>query len=215
MSREDSNKIFIHLADGSYIEHKYKVIAFPSGEYQVRLNTTTLPDGDDVLWIDVVTDGFDMFGAMQIKACLKAFYETDTIEYVLTVLYVVSARQDRVCNEGECSSVDIVLDIIQLAGYDSVYVLDIHNKKSLKRRNIINLDKHFIFNVADRQFKNFLSNYDTFLAPDKGAEKQVKELAKVYNKGFVSCSKERDPLTGKLLNFTLNGSVKNKKVLWF
>lgn len=202
------------MKDGSHIQHIFKDIIFPSGEFQYRLDVTTIPPVEDIAWIEVVSSGFDMFGVAQLRECFRAYFGSVEPDYVLTVAYLACARQDRVCNKGECASANIVLDWIEQLGYNFVYVLDIHNVNSLKNRHIVNLDKRYVFKLAEEiNGKSFYSEYDTFLAPDKGAEEQVKNLAWYFDKEFVSCSKERDPMTGKLSGFTLNGSVKGKKVL--
>lgn len=202
------------MKDGSHIQHIFKDIIFPSGEFQYRLDVATIPPVEDIAWIEVISSGFDMFGVAQLRECFRAHFGSVEPDYVLTVAYLACARQDRVCNKGECASVHIVLDWIEQLGYNFIYVLDIHNVNSLKDRHIVNLDKKYVFKFTEKvNGKSFYSDYDTFLAPDKGAEEQVKNLAWYFNKDFVSCSKERDPMTGKLSGFTLNGSVKGKKVL--
>lgn len=190
-----------------HVEVKYEVINFPCGELQVRF-TEYPTDLSSITMIASITDSDGIMQLMQLKACFDP-----SVRVVLMLSYLPYARQDRVCNKGECNSLKVFATLINSLGFAAVTLVDPHSTVAEPLfDNARSMSKEFIFDNFT-ELSNSLSSYDILIAPDYGASKEVQELAKKYELGFVQGYKERDPKTGQLTGFGIHGDVTGKNVL--
>ena len=113
----------------------------------------------------------------------------------LVLPYLPYARQDRVTTVGESHSLRVFCDLVNLQGYKSVTVWDVHSDVALAvLNNVKNLRvEHFIAPLLRK-----LADTTILVAPDAGAIKKVEALAKAYGFAWVRADKSRDPVTGAL-----------------
>ncbi len=174
-----------------HINVDYKV--FPDGESYVRfpidvkgkeiiLIQTTYPDQDKkFVELLLAIDAAVSYGASSISAVIP---------------YMAYARQDRAFIEGEAVSIRALLRALRSAGLDRIYVIDIHKEDSLRHfsGSAYNIDPVPLFAkvLQDKLSKPIV------VAPDLGAEKKAKSLAKLLNTDFVVIKKYRDRRTGEV-----------------
>ncbi|MNX75091.1 Ribose-phosphate pyrophosphokinase 2 [compost metagenome] len=151
--------------------------------------TAFLKDGTDIMDLVMVTDAIRRLNpAIQIH---------------LWMPYLPYARQDRVPRPGESLTIKPFCDIINLQGYATVSVLDVHSDVGLAlldRVRHVSLPQVVAKAMTRRNEANTGAWTNTVLiAPDAGAMKKTLELARLVGCPHVVCGfKDRDTATGKI-----------------
>lgn len=192
-------------------------ISFPA-------NSKVLPGGEVHPYVDPAVASW---GAVNVTAHLKNGTDimdlvmvTDAIrrlnpalEIHLFMPYLPYARQDRVPRPGESLTIKPFCDIINLQGYATVTVLDIHSDVGaalLDRLRHITLPQ-IVAKLDRHAWENVV-----LVAPDAGAVKKVEELARLVGCTRIAYgAKHRDVETGKITGTSVSFSFEPKpRLTW-
>lgn len=179
---------------------------FPGGEWSVRINK---PEELINSWPVSLTWGLSNASAiiclLLLVDAIRRVYPSKQIH--LNIPYFPYARQDRVCNEGEALSVKVMADLINGLRCEQVTIYDPHSDVTPA---LLNNCK--VLTIADlipntSLGKKIKKEKLTLVAPDAGAEKRVRMLAKALDLNaydIVYAQKERDPSTGEITDIRIN-----------
>lgn len=122
----------------------------------------------------------------------------------LSLPYIPYARQDRACSPGEAAQLKVVGDMINRIGFTSVRAVDAHSMVAgacIDRLYVE--DQYSVFSGVRQSFR------ETYIvAPDQGASKKCEDFAKrVGAAGVITCAKNRDLKTGKIIGFRVIDDV--------
>ncbi len=179
----------IQVVDGPFIG--YTPFIFPDGQRHITLEA-------DVAWSEVVIttslcSADDLFDLLLVNDILR--HNHNGVH--LRVEYLLGGRMDRRINDRQPNTLAVVADIINSAGFKSVYILDPHSPTA----------QVFIANsqpamYAMTEFLEALNDFqpeDTVIVqPDKGAETRVWRMTRGMGFTIVECTKERDSASGRL-----------------
>ena len=159
-----------------------------------------------------VTDMTEMFKLILTVDAVRRV--RPDVPLMLVLPYLPYARQDRVCNEGEANGISAFARVINSLDFQAVSLLDPHSDAAAAAINkCVVCDMAEI--LSDQRNLGWMDFSDTwFVAPDAGAVKRVKELAKKLDAaGVIIASKERDTETMELTKTKLDGDTKGRNIL--
>jgi ribose-phosphate pyrophosphokinase len=190
------------------VKYNVKTWKFPGGEIGVSIPTEHLTTKVRQIILTATLRNSDEI--MELMLAVDAMKRCHILsEIVLVIPYLAYARQDRVCNPGESLSIKVLANMINSLELDKVTLYDPHSDVSPALfNNVTVVDQCEILRGY-----NF-AQFDAIIAPDAGAQKKAYAVAKRYGvKKVITANKTRDPMTGKILNTELNGSVDGLSVL--
>jgi ribose-phosphate pyrophosphokinase len=200
------------------------MIKYKTGNIQTTVRQWTFPDGCvgidlqlgsqqvDFLCAEVhVTcifgsEGFtindDIIALAFVRDALRTQYPIANIH--LSLPYIPYARQDRACNPGEAASLKVIGNMINGMGFATVRCVDAHSMVAgacIDRLYVE--DQYSVFSGVRQSFR------ETYIvAPDQGASKKCEDFAKrVGAAGVITCAKNRDLKTGKIIGFRVIDDV--------
>lgn len=182
---------------------KYECFRYPAGEYQVRIKPTELKailQATEVRVIARKQEGFVEKLALMADAIHIIVGNTAAMNLVLP--YLPYSRADRRFTEGDCFGLRVFGQLIDAMGFWSVLTIDAHSKVAKKAiANLVDIDPSSLIHqaIADQ---TVLGDMPTILFPDQGARDRYTPLGVPKDK-IEYCTKERDPLTGKILGITV------------
>lgn len=180
------------------------VAKFPAGE--IRINVKAL----DINEIELKFEGSDDIIALQMIC--DAIKQQGKEPNVLIMRYVPYGRQDRVCNTGESFSLEVFAKTINELKFGSVIIQDPHSWQQVTM-----IDNSVVVPQSDTWLdavKTFSKTYKdkntefTLVSPDAGAKKKIETLSCLSDISSIYCDKVRDPKTGRLSDFTVQGDQK-------
>jgi ribose-phosphate pyrophosphokinase len=178
----------INLNTGQAIQ----ITIFPDGQPHINIQGTA--ENDEVKVICSLTDTSKLLQLLETANALDNLFAKKKI---LVIPYLMAARYDRLMQHGDSIDLKVVADIINMCGFEKVYLYDVHSDVALL----------LIKNAIGITNKNLVEQYDmpnaVLICPDAGAAKKVGKYFdwKSNLKEIVYCNKSRDLATGKL---TLN-----------
>lgn len=188
----------------------HKQTVFPGGEVHVHVQEMT-SRFDPVAYITAhLTDANGIMELLLVTDALRR--ANPTREIFLNLPYVPYARQDRVTDPGTAHSLKVFSTLINSQRYASVTIFDPHSdvcEAVFDRVQV--LTNHKFVHTMLRAHHDSHKDLDNFVlvAPDAGATKKVNSLfqslcafSDLKVNSIVTCSKERDPVTGKLSGFS-------------
>lgn len=192
-----------------------KSSTFKGGEENVRLSPeqVTVVEKATTIYIKAHLDSSSTLMAfMLIVDAIRRI--TPDINIKAFIPYLPYARQDRDCNPGEALSLAVVANMINSLNLSTVTLLDPHSDVS----------KALIHNSLVLNLSTYLIRHDAFpgldfadvylVAPDAGAQKKVKELARVLGAaGYITATKERNLETMEITGTKFDGDVTGKRLL--
>ena len=187
-----------------------KSFIFPGGEVQIRL--PSLERCNNIVVETRITSSDKLMELMLVADALNRDYIT--YDKFLDLSYMPYARQDRQCHEGEAFSLPIIVSMINMMGFDEVFIDDIHSDVSEKyypvRSGIYTTQVALL-----KDYPSFFKDIDVLISPDKGASKKTKDVGNHYNLPVVYSDKVRNTDTGFIEEITINDPaiLKNKNVL--
>ncbi len=196
----------IQVVNGPFIG--YTPFIFPDGQRHTTLEA-------DVAWSEVVIttslcSADDLFDLLLVNDILRHNHNAVHLQ----VEYLLGGRMDRRINDRQPATLEVVTEIINTARFKSVSVLDPHSSASLDFIAESEVPRYAM--IEFREALNDFQPEDTVIVqPDKGARARVLMMAQGLGFMVTSCSKERDPVTGKLSRFKVNnpGDVYGKRCL--
>jgi ribose-phosphate pyrophosphokinase len=183
----------------------YQATVFPDGQPNLKLDMKSL-DGLDrnkpIRILSRITGGNDLLQILFAKNVLD-YQEFGHIE--LHISYLLTARMDRVMQEGEPFSLKVMATMLNAASFKKIRIFDPHSEVStaLIDRSYPVLNHVFVKDgIDDYLSKHHVANY-CLVSPDAGALKKIHKLAAWLGiEDVVECMKERDLKTGALSGFT-------------
>lgn len=149
---------------------------------------------------------FEHEGEIAHLAQLKILLDTYTAHVHLWMPYLPYARQDKRVENSSTFALTAFATLLNAIRFASVTVLDSHN----------NPRAHAIYGLEDLRPKKYIekafedSGANLILFPDAGAWQRYG----AYQIGpAISADKIREQSTGRILGITINGKVKDKKLL--
>lgn len=166
-----------------------KVILFPDS--QPHVNVLDLQERDYVNLICSIKDSLKLF---QLLLAANAIDNKFAVKNELHIPYLISARYDRVMNDGDSFDLKVVASLINSLNFRKVYLYDVHSDVSLALiNNSVAVSNRFLvekYNTSD----------SVLICPDSGASKKIKKYLE-WNKNIVDvvyCNKSRNLLDGSL-----------------
>ncbi len=166
-----------------------QVTIFPDG--QPHVNIQTVAEGDEVKVICSLTDTSKLLQLLETANALDNLFAKKKI---LVIPYLMAARYDRLMVQGDSIDLKVVADLVNMCGFEKVYLYDVHSEVSLL------LIKNAIAITNEALVKAYDQPDAVLICPDAGASKKVgKYFGWNSNiKDIVYCSKNRELSTGKL-----------------
>ena len=168
-----------------------KSFKFPAGELQVKVH---LPPGegheftieahlhssDDIMELFLVTDSIFQQAAANTIINLR-------------VPYLPYARQDRVCAPGEAFSLSVMVHLLNVQGYHSIEVWDVHSNEALKC--FVDVKNISAKELIQRKGFVFPKSW-VVVSPDEGSHDRAYGVASISRNNVMIASKRRDASTG-------------------
>lgn len=187
--------------------------SFPGGERHVRLPQEV--QTSQALWWQVQARVFTPSDIMDLLLVMDALRRVVPYrsQVHLALPYVPYARQDRVALPGEPLSIKVFCSLINSMAFDSVTVSDPHSEvtPALLERVVVVPASDYVRTLVASRFE--FSAPFAVVAPDAGARKRVDGVAALLGVPVVYASKKRDPRTGALSGFAVDGTVPDMPLL--
>lgn len=190
---------------------KKELIKFPDGEIKIRLRKDV--KGKDVFLIQSTHPPLD--NLWELVLMINAAKENKARKIFVILPYFGYARQNRIFQKGESISAKIIAKLLEIAGADKIFVIDIHSSLVFKffKIPVISLSALPLFEkkikeLIKKDFKKLI-----VLAPDKGAIPLAKKLKKRLKCKIVLCKKKRLNIKKVKISFYKGVKLENKIVI--
>lgn len=187
-----------------------------------KLELTKFSDGETYINVADDVKGKNVFvlqscnhpcndNLMELLILLDALKRLSPKKIVVVLPFYAYRRQEKKKQKGESITAQLVARLIETAGADKIFTIDIHSDKILNFFKIPakNLEATSLF--AD-YFKNFGSGL-IVMAPDRGALPDTKRFAQKIQARVSWAEKKRGARHDKIASMKFHGDVKNKDVL--
>lgn len=144
----------------------------------------------------------DIMALAFVRDALRTQYPMANIH--LELPYIPYARQDRACSPGEAFSLKVIGNMINGMGFATVCAVDAHSHVAAACIDRLHVqDQYSVFKGVRQSFR------ETYIvAPDQGASKKCEEFGKrVGAAGVITCAKNRDLRTGRIISFRVLDDV--------
>ncbi|MEI7578904.1 MAG: ribose-phosphate diphosphokinase [bacterium] len=134
----------------------------------------------------------------------------------LVIPWLAYSPQDKVFRTGEALSSEVVVKMLELIGFDKIYVFDLHSEHVLKKFTQA-IDNLTTMPLYIQYFKKHIKDKESWVAVavDKGSKPRASAFAKALGLELVEFDKIRDLNTGEVTFLHLHGSVAGKKIITF
>ena len=175
----------------------YKSFKYPDGAIQVRItNLETILNASTINIVGKITSAEQIIELALLKSAISnSVSENVKINLILPMLPY--SRADRSFVEGDCLGLETFCNLMKSLNWNKIYSLDIHNSSKVKDFIVDLNPSRFIFNAFNSFSKN---KYKIILFPDEGAKNRYQNNIPDGVK-VCYCTKQRDPVTGKLNGF--------------
>jgi ribose-phosphate pyrophosphokinase len=131
---------------------------------------------------------------MMIKKC-----KDDLAADICTVIpYMAYARQDRVFQDGEVISIELIAKLLETAGNTRLITIDIHSSLALSYFRIDVQNISSIPLLANHAANNIKLNRTVVVSPDAGGIERAYEFAKILGSDIIALKKWRDRNSGEI-----------------
>lgn len=191
---------------------------YPGGEVGIRA-LQKIPE--DIVWR--IQNSDDLINLCMLRSsvteeAISSYRDTkDNVNFNvgmkrIYIPYMPYARQDRIATKGDPLSINVLAIILKNFATE-IHTLDLHSEKAYSwlSDNINTINHSPLPYIKEFLVQAKIEAQITFVSPDEGAKLKVKEYAdKLNSNGIVYCGKKRDPITGKLCGFTIDGYTHTK-----
>lgn len=203
--------------NGKLVDNGYVLFSDGSVSYTIKA-----PDVSDESVVDItylvstelaassVIDHLDQCTDAVYSSSVYGFY--GPINHHLILSYLPYARHDRRFSEGNNFGLDNFLVQLDALGFQSITLYDPHSNvyKDILRTPVEVRTQLDCFKSAQSNYYKLRTKWDYVIAPDKGSVEKAHTIADYLGLPLVVCTKDRDPLTGKLSNPAVTGEVSGK-----
>lgn len=128
--------------------------------------------------------------------------------YLLNLPYFPYARADRAFSTGMAQPLQLFVKFLETTKFSTVRVDDIHNPMAISSRKIRFMNTPKLSGLsyeagANKELKELLKHC-TLCFPDKGATREAKDIATVYNRPYVVLDKVRNPDNGYITGMSVS-----------
>lgn len=181
----------------------FKSFTFPTGERHIKLTHVEEGPVDITFTFDNGSD--DIVDLLLLSNALR---HAQVKVKTLRMDYVPFSRQDRVMNNGDALSIEMMAGIINGVGADFVTIVDPHSDITPILINNSNVFKQC--EIFEGQFENVTDFY--LVSPDAGALKKIYQLAELVKPiDVIECSKKRNVATGEITGVVVHADDLNGK----
>lgn len=182
--------------EGYYVQ--YKIINFPDGQRDIEIlsiPTTCMAQSPCCILFSITK-----FADLElISAATGALRNKGMKNIILYSPYILGARSDHPEENRSSYLKQVIAPVLNQLKFNKIYTVDIHSEISWACiDNLHNIPSYEFINNSDQP----LPEFQTIIIPDAGAEKRVYKFAQTLtNKDslkFITCSKTRNILTGKI-----------------
>lgn len=213
--------IQITTVDGTIIPAKF--LQFSGGERHVQLGESALDDVTGTMNIRA-----DMLSSNDVMdyLLLESVLFNSGLPVNLEIPYFPYARQDRACAAGQAFSLQVMTRLLNVNSFEiptslqhKITVWDCHSEKTidLLKKNtcfseVINISPVDIIQQSPSLVDIITSTNTVMVCPDHGAIVRTTLIAESFKNAkngqpaVICCEKQRDPLTGKILNSKVNAT---------
>ncbi len=184
---------------------------FPDGEIYLRY--TEEIRNEDLVLIQTTSPPQDS-RLIQLLLLIDAAKKLGARKVLTVVPYMAYARQDKTFRPGEAVSVRTLVRLIEVAGTDLFFTVNIHAPSILSTFSIPAYNLSAISELAE-YFKRIGLAGALSLAPDKGAVELAAEGDKVLKGGHGWLRKERDKVTGEIAVKHADLDIQGKNAIVF
>jgi len=167
---------------------------FPDGESYIRL--TEVVKGEEVVLVHTTYPQPDK-RVLELLLLINALKDLGATKVKVVVPYMAYSRQDTRFRDGEAVSINTIFRLIEAAGADEFYTVDIHKEFSLgefkiKAKNL------YATEVIAEYLKGMGLHEPYILSPDKGALDIARRIGKRLGTEYGNFEKARDRTTGAI-----------------
>lgn len=192
---------------------------FPDGENYVRweIEDETTAQGKEVIIIQTLAAGVGPSKSqntrlLELLMMIDSARRMDAGKIKVVVPYLAYSRQDKVFRPGECAFAELVLKLIQAAGADEFFTIDVHAAQIFNAVTMpcYSLDpmKAFADYLRDLNLRN-----PVVVSPDKGSRERADAFARYLGDvDVVEFDKKRDTVTGAV-QMVGDAAVEGKEVI--
>lgn len=188
---------------------RVEATVFPDGTRQIWKLPTSIIESNQACVIDwkYLAD-FELLELAQLVTLLRARSQYRPRHVTLNISYLPYGRQDKTITNEQAFGLHIFAKILNSLQIDEINVLDPHSE--VAQDVIYNLTP--VYPVWEVAATFGITNSNIILYPDKGAAIKYKD---VYKRQYITATKERCPITGKIYSvyLDLGVSVKDKRIL--
>jgi len=177
---------------------------FPDGESYLRLSRSV--KGEEVVLIHTTYPQQDK-RLVELLLLTDALKDLGAEKVVVVVPYMAYARQDTRFREGEAVSIRTLFRLVEAAGADEFYTVDVHKEATLGAFRIRARNLYGSEVIAEHLGRMGLKE-PYVLSPDKGAIMIAKRVADRLGAECGNFEKTRDRITGAI---TVRGDVVDVK----
>jgi ribose-phosphate pyrophosphokinase len=185
-----------------YVETEYK--RFPDGECYIRikLEDESVIAGKEIVLIQTLgasNHADQNQRLLELIMMISSLKRMGSAKIRVFVPYLAYARQDKAFRPGESLIAHLVCSMIENAGADEFYTIDVHADHILEMFTIPAFNLNPMKLLAEYVKTKNLQN-PVVVSPDKGAVQRSKSFAKFFGKHVPveEFSKERDVVTGDI-----------------
>jgi len=166
-----------------------QITIFPDS--QPHVNIQSVSEGDEVKVICSLTDTSRLLQLLETANALDNLFAKKKI---LVVPYLMGARYDRLMLQGDSVDLKVVADLVNLCGFEKVYLYDVHSEVALL------LIKNAVAITNEALVRAYSKPDAVLICPDAGAAKKVGRYFdwNSHITSIVYCSKNRDLTNGNL-----------------
>lgn len=171
-------------------QQNISLFLFPDNQPHVNI-AAAINEGDEVKVVCSITDSIKL---VQLLECSNALDNLFAKKKILIIPYLMAARYDRLMQPGDSIDLKVVCDLINMCGFEKVYLYDVHSDTStVLIKNVISISNFALVQVYDK-------SDSILICPDAGAVKKVGAYLK-WNRNLmdvVYCNKVRELVTGAI-----------------